>query len=355
MRCQNKLFSIAFSLRSLLIFVFIWIVPLFGAKIVTINKKRRLVLINAGNNVGIRVNRRMCFYQGDKRVACGRVVKTRHTSSFVSMSIKHIRRVRVGMTNFRNSVKPFHFRLGYDPYILTPISYNYIYYKFFEKKETDKDDVSLWMKDSVSSDIAAQVIAGEVGIALSSQLLFLLGINLIPSQTIIADSLNTTIKKMAISTANIQNFGMWLDVFFKKVQLGRGVSVFLGGGIDYFSSKIQLDTELLDENKKVIEKKLYTFSSDLSVVSLRLLTDFTLVLDALPILPFHITPVLIFPLITSPKQTISQRDPDIKLARQEANSDETDDTFALQDISTVLKHEKRSFAIGINISISISF
>lgn len=69
----------------------------FSASVKKKSTKRRLVIIDEGSNDSVEKGSKVCFYnKSDKKVACGRVVKVRSSSSYVKLGKKSIRRVRTG-------------------------------------------------------------------------------------------------------------------------------------------------------------------------------------------------------------------------------------------------------------------
>lgn len=123
-----------------------------AAVVTKVSPKKKLVMIDEGTNTGFTKGVKVCFFAEDKKIACGKVSKSKKTTAMVKVS-KRIKLVKQGQTasldtglgassSSSTGTSSTALRFLYLPYFLplTPATYNIVTYQ----GALSEQDASLW-------------------------------------------------------------------------------------------------------------------------------------------------------------------------------------------------------------------
>ncbi|NRA46178.1 MAG: hypothetical protein HRU09_14590 [Oligoflexales bacterium] len=265
------------------------------AKVRKIIKKKKLILINAGKDDGLKKGSKVCFYKKKKKVACGKVKRIKSTKALVK--VKKPKKIKKGFAakykfkkkrkrntdpikipnekpeeesmpedEYANSMYEFAFRALYLPYIapLTPASYNLLSY---DGAATPNPGETLWKSDGLYSEGKNSSIFLSGGAELDLRQLGLrFGLHYKQYQTYAAESdydINQTNLYM-FSTLSAEAMGGYIEYAFHMNSFSLGI------GLDLDATIISLIANRLDDNEQQPEETIYELEGASNIVSLRL-------------------------------------------------------------------------------------
>lgn len=283
----------------LLVLVFL-AAPLAQASVIKLLKKRKVVVIDDSDvNKGTKV----CFYDGSKKKACGRVVKVKADKSYVKVkSRKRFRRLKKGMSHEIVSASghgvrlgsDFVFRLVFTPSIFPRSKFSYLSFNsqasgkdiFFKAISSDKLSAGeeeksgfdeLKVKAARFIPWASLGLEGEMAINRSVSLV--LGArytHLFLSQSVDSDFAG---KEYLNSKYNGSELSFWLDCYFLGIK-SPGIRVGAGAGMTMANLGITTHSATGENKEKKIDenKVMYSGKSTANIVSLRVVSrkDFKL-------------------------------------------------------------------------------
>lgn len=331
-----------------------------GATIKKINRKKSLVLIDAGKKDGLSKGIWVCFYEMDTKVGCGKVLKVGARKAFVKTSKKTVVKLKKNMEVIirepRSKISDRSKTGGAKSNInvfssigKTPSHYDKLAYR--EIPAGSSAQGSLWEKtgDStkcIGSSTAKLLCLTSIGIefqgALSKSSAFAVGARYKIPNSYEADSWYTSAEtEYVVVSQKYSAFGLWVDYHYWFTRMGP-LSMSVGSGLDVEMSTVAFNAKKVNETNSA-ETELASYSSKLTIVSLRaLLLNFTL-----PINPFGLGMGLdlVVPLLASG----ASKDATINDSHAATLAD------AETDLKDSLNHKKASFSYGFRFIAQLSF
>ena len=279
-----------------------------AAKVRAISKKRSMVKVNAGVNKGYFKGAKVCIYRKKKKVACGKVIKVKPTSSFVKVSKKRLKRIKKGMrvrlrskarrkatemveegigkgkeamaqsssgTDHRTNLK-----LNYFATILAPAVYEKITYAAPEidtatnQEVTSVDTLWQWQSDSTAS-LSILGFGAESEFGIGKSMAISVGLRLRFYRDFISPAdYNKTVPEQFVETEiSAQAFGLYSDFTFLDIAMSESLFWRLSSGLDIDMSTVKLTATQKDDDSSDTTEIAST-ESKLTVLSLRLGTNF---------------------------------------------------------------------------------
>lgn len=346
--------------------------PVAQASIIKLLKKRKVVVIDDSDvNKGTKV----CFYDEDKKKACGRVVKVKEDKSYVKVkSKKRFRRLKKGMSHEIVSASgstvqlgaDFVFRLVFTPSILPRSKFSYL---SFNSQHSDKDGS---MFKAISDD---QLSAGEdqkegiseltvkaaryipwasLGlegeVAISKSVSLAVGArytHLFLSQSVDSDFAGEEYMNSKYTGSELS---FWLDCYFLGIK-SPGIRIGAGAGmtmanldITTHSAKGEGKEKQIDENKVI-----YSGKSTANIVSLRVVSrkdfklgDFGVGLGA---------NIIVSPVSFGGEFKIDEIHGDLQSKYKKEGDDEAKKAKAEKDITNALAHGNNIFSFMLSASV----
>ncbi len=335
----------------------------FSAEISKINKKKKLVLINAGSDAGFTKDANVCFFnENDKKVACGVVQKSEAGKTFVKVeNKKSLAKLKEGMKAVSDGTssggsggsKPWrrNFKLLYTGQFLSPATYTRLRQTELAPGETKIATGNLYTQDKpLTSNLVAG--GGELELPIGSSLSMTLGFRYSPycasdsgkfscssrvESNVAVDAAGeaTTPYYYAVKQS-MTGLGFWSDLYVFDIMLGATSAFRLGVGLDFEMSTAKLSSSLMNSDTEAMEGEEFTVTSSLSIISLRLPLPISMVFGPIGIL---IGPTLMIPVMaTTPTPKLSK-----------------DLSAGEPGFNTYLNHTKNSFAVEFTTGFYLAF
>ncbi len=263
----------------------------FSATVEKVNKKRRYVIIDEADDTGFKKGARVCFKsKSGKKVACGKVRRTKNGKAYIKVNKKRISKVRKGYTAYLKtkgsatdstasestaSKKPvFAVRFAYLPSFLTPTVYNKFTYVAPEGESAE----TLWDTGEVNNQ-SLQVL----GLEFESPFIgVLLGARYTTYRDFLHEADYDPADKSIYFEGNVTGsaIGVYLDYTGLRFSIIPGSDFVIPVGLDYDMSTLEFKG-VKKQDGTDSEEVLYTLKSTQSVISLRLGAKYELLLSAI--------------------------------------------------------------------------
>ncbi|MFK7823811.1 MAG: hypothetical protein AB8G05_06635 [Oligoflexales bacterium] len=266
------------------------------ARVKRILTKKKLVLINAGREDGLKTGSKICFYRGSKKIACGQVNRIRPKKALIK--VKKIKKIKQGyLAKFKLKMKKkrynkssrnyrtesvsrsrysnqetgksnydYAFRALYLPYIapLTPASYNLLTY---DGAHTERGGESLWRSEGLYSEGQNSSIFLSGGAEFELRNLGIrLGAHYKSYQTFRAESdYDATQPNIYMFTSlSAEAMGGYLEYAFRFSSFSFGL------GVDIDATTLSLVGTRLDDYLEIPDEDIYILDGSTNIVSLRI-------------------------------------------------------------------------------------
>jgi hypothetical protein len=317
----------------------------FSAEVKKINEKTGAIYIDEGESTGFSKGKKVCLFDGEKRVACGRILKAVKKKAILKVPKSKVASVHTGFTVSVVESSDASKTGGKSPYMMsvtlgahflpsTPGIYNNLNYVAPTTGAT-----SLWEASSVSSQIIVPPAMSLEVELLSLGLIggFRYGVYPNSSQTASYDSTTEITTDMTAS-----DLGVYFDyIVFRRWGLNFGL------GLDIDISSVTMSGSQTATDGSVNE--LFSATSSLNVFSARIPVSYKLTFDS-----FGISAglALIVPLYaTNPAESLTT--PTSGGAAAPATAAQIVDQDA--DLSDSLNHTKGTIAFDVNLGVFYQF
>jgi len=331
----------------------------YSAEVIKINEKTQAIFINEGESTGFTKGSKVCFFDGEKKVSCGKVMKAVKKKAIAKVPKTKFSIIHTGFTvTLLDSQQPVSkpmesaasegsehkvsIALNVHLMPLTPATYNNI---DFLAPTTGSS--TLWESSSTTQSILV-----PPGFGLEVELLrtglvagFRFGLYPSASQPNQYDSTQTNLSLTSDITAT--EIGAYIDyIYLRRWSLNFGL------GIDFDMTKVTFSGTETDENDGSVNTEVYSATSSLNVISLRLPVTYKYSFGHFGIAG---TLALLLPLyamgptasVTTPTTPTS-----LRLAEPNYTSIVSDQDADLKDS---LAHKKASFAVDFALGIFYQF
>lgn len=338
-----------------------WSLAFNTAHAATIKKiiKKKYFLIDEGPAEGFKKSAKVCVYDGEKKIACGKVVKSKGKKSIIRVSKSKTKLVKKGFTvnlykkkstssdaplaknSDKKESRKFALSAGYSLTAASPSAYNINSYipPYDESGQAQKYN-TLWKKET--SDASSLIGFGGTfdyyfgGSKLGA------GARYRVHQPRIIESNYDISEDFLNSNISASALGFWLDYYFKLLNFGSfSISAGAGGDIDISDVVITIDKESADGSTS---ETYYEITSSLSTISLRLALEAEL---AIGFYGFRLNTNVLIPVTANPTFSAEISDPQVE--------NYTDGINATDDFEETLAHRKQSYGLEILMSTYISF
>lgn len=246
----------------------------YAAVVTKLIKKKRVAVIDEGKSAGFIKKSKVCFYDGPKKIACGRVLKAKTNKAYVRVSRRSIKGISVGMgariqgKKSTRSASNSYFRINYQLSALTPVSFQKVTY---DRPPVEGNVESLWAGTEVTSSSLLGVSASfcfELGLPIA------LGYTAIFYGDYLSQAdYDSDIKNFEEITQSASLNGLWFEIFPHNLVVGSN-SLNFGYGIGYDSSTVILQGAF--KNDSGSETKNLDATSTITVISARLSIDYVI-------------------------------------------------------------------------------
>jgi hypothetical protein len=251
---------------------------LFGASVKKVSKKGT-VIVDSGINDGFIKKAKVCIFDGDKKVYCGKILKSKKSMSMLRVKKKYLKRIKKGqevrlMTaeNLQNIASAVgatgksSVRVGYYPSLMGPTTYNFVNYK----TDPNNDATTLWEsgKGSKTSRMFGFMMAYEMG--LSSGNALDIGVyyrSSIDGEAAVEDYYTSDTSQFSTSDTTGSSFGVYTDYELGWLMMGGRVLVPVGLGIDM--ETITHKTTTGDDNNTVASIEIASVTSTIMTAIIR--------------------------------------------------------------------------------------
>jgi len=326
------------------LFSFLTTSSIYAAKVRKVNKKRGYVYINEGSKTGFTKGSKVCFFnRKGKKVACGKIRKSKSKKSTAKVSKKRARKIRKGYvvelksapaTKRTESEYNYALRPTLNILISGPSQHNNIWFE--PPQGAGGTSETLWSVGPVTAKTSSQAnfgVEAELGafnLALGARL------QMQPPAPVGGFGMWKVGQANPYSDTVIQASAPW--AFYVDYFLLRFGGLNVGAGVDIESSSVTLDTYKVSEDPKTnttTDELQFSTISSMMTISLRMPLRYHLNFGAFG---FTTGATLLVPVVGSPSDT-----PDIP---------ETNEYFAAVedpalDLSTSLGHAKSPFGLEI--------
>ncbi len=330
----------------------------FSAEVKKINEKTGAIYINEGDTTGFSKGNKVCLFDGEKKVACGKITKSVHKKAIVRVPKKKFDRIHLGFTvallntdkESNNAItkstsfkSPYTMSIGVNAHFLpmTPASYNNLDYVAPLVGNT-----SLWETTSTSNKILIPPGFGvefeliNLNIALGFRFAIFSG----SSTATLFDEAKTNLTMTSDTKAT--DLGAYFNfIYLRRWDLNFGI------GVDYDLSTVVFNGTQTDDNDETVSNNLYNATSALKVISLRLplsykyaIGSFGINLEFDALIPLYVMgPTQSLETLTSPNLHLQSTTASSIVPTQDA------------DLSESLAHQKQSFAADVVLGIFYQF
>lgn len=342
---------------------------LTAGTVTKVDEKKKIITVDEGKEQGLAKGAEICFNdEAGKKITCGMVKTVKAKSATVKVkSKKALKKIKVGTTAVASApgtalagsasaptttptapgavaAKFMAIRLFYLYDIKAPAAYNNMNYL----APTAEGDVeSLWDKSSttekgkINFGVEFDLVALNVAIGLRPYRLYQ---PLEPEADYVRTANNPYFAGDLSATAQ----GIYFDYnIFHPKAAGSGLR--LGAGIDVDISTVKYEASEASDGSDV-KNPLYSITSQLTVISLRLPVGYDLNLGSMGL---NVGANILIPVAgDKPASTIDVKDPN---KSRYAGSEEEKEAAATADIIKNLGHKKSSFAAELSIGTYYSF
>ena len=290
---MNDLSKIGIFLITVLI---AWDAHADTARVRKIIKKKKLVLINAGKDDGLRTGSKVCFYKDNKKVGCGKVKRIRPTKALIK--VKKLKRIKKGfIARYKSNKKKQRFdryrerprkeyysqpryledqievsdydyaiRALYLPYIapLTPATYNLLSY---DGAHTEQGGESLWRSEGLYSEGQNSSIFLSAGGEFELRNIGIrLGVHYKSYQPFRAESDFDASQPniYMFTTLSAEALGGYLEYAFSFSSFSFGL------GLDIDATTLSFTATQMDDNFSIPEQDIYILDGSTNIISLRI-------------------------------------------------------------------------------------
>jgi len=318
----------------------------FAASVTRVDGKKRFVTIDEGKSSGIRKRTRICFIAPNgRKIVCGSVVKAGKNSAKVRVkNKKKLRKIKKGYTadimggggRGKSRGKFMSLKGVATPAIISQSTYNKVVYAAPDT-DNDTDTVeTLWDSSEAAGSalfsVGAEIELLKMGIAVGVR-----AVRKFSDFKAESDYSKANANQFVLSTLTASSLGFYLDYYFMKPKpKKKGLKV--GAGIDVDMSTLNL-TVVQQEDEVEATTDIYTISSTLTVISLRVPLIFDVPLGAAGI---NVGVNLLIPISgDTPAMTADAND--ANTARYPGANDEEKTAFTQTDLLKSIGHSKNSF------------
>lgn len=327
----------------------------FSAEVKKVAEKTGAIYIDEGETSGFTKGSRVCFFEGDTKITCGKVIKAVKTKAIVKVPKSKVHKIHPGLTvNLANAgasaETPEAISSTYNPYSvsvgltlhlmpMTPGTYNNIDYVAPAAGNT-----SLW---ETSSQVSSLIVPPGFGLEIE-----LLNFGVVAgirfgffTSSSQPNTYDTTVLTQTLTT-NIKatDLGVYFDyIFYKRWDLHFGV------GVDFDLTSVTLSGVMTDDSDPTAgETELYNLTSSLSVFSLRVPVIYKYAFGSFGLMGSVNLLVPLFAL--GPNQSITSPTTEGPDTRTAAVTDDHD-----TDLSESLDHKKGTVAVDFLLGIFYQF
>jgi len=336
--------------------------PCFGASVTKKLNKRRIVKIDEGADSGFTKGVRVCFYTANgRRAACGKVVKSKETLSYVRISkTKFFKRIKTGFearlyqkssntgaTNevagggaHRNNVK-----IGYLFTAMSPTTYNNVLYDAPASTSATGLD-SLWKKDiAVSGSLIG--FYGEGEFAVGDTFAVAIGLRYVSnSATNAVSDYNLSVSSKFVESSQTGTaLGFYSDFTFLDIAMTPSFFWRMSSGLDFDQSTVEFKADQKTDAGE--STPIATYKSSITTASLRLGTNFNLL--AIGPMGFILGANILVPLAEFGKSTTAD------VTDSQASQLSVGTEGANDDLANIIDHKKGSVGAQIYLSTYLSF
>lgn len=339
-----------------------------AGQIKAISSKKNLVKVKLDTPQEFKKNSTICFFNNkEQKIACGKVINIKKDYAIVKVSSKAKSKIKKGMiakpfttkqssstfsiisaivpSNTQSINKKYIFSIGQLTSIFTTASYNNIGYSPPDSNETPTQ--TLW----TATDSKQKAYLGffvEFGYALFSKFIldldfhYSLYFNKNFSSKIITNysytqNIEDQNKYVSILTSQCKLLGGYLGTSFIFKSFTKSMLTFTSG-LNLDNSSISILASQKDDNNPDENNPIAKISSNLNVISLKLGTKFYYFLFNK--LGLYSKLDILIPIYASLKSNIEVSDPHENLLGDKSEA---------KNISSVLAHKKRSFALNLTL------
>lgn len=321
--------------------------------------KKKYFLIDEGPAEGFKKSAKVCVYDGEKKIACGKVVKSKGKKSVIRVSKSKTKLVKKGFTvnlykkKSKSSAKPiatsankkesrkFALSAGYLLTASSPSAYNINSYipPYDESGQAQKYN-TLWKKET--SDASSLIgFAGTFDYYFGGSKLGA-GARYRAHQPRVIESNYDISEDYLTSNISASALGFWLDYYFNLANFGSfSLSAGGGGDIDISDIAIKIDKQSADGSAN---ETYYEVTSSLSTISLRLVLEAEM---SMGFYGFRLNTHALIPIMTNPTFSAEISDPQVE--------NYADEVTAANDFEETLAHRKQGYGLEILMSTYLSF
>lgn len=255
-------------------------IPAFSGTVTKVVKKKGIVIIDEGSASQIAKGSKICFFDGPKKVTCGKARKVTADKTYVKVSKKRIKKLKKGMTatpaddgGAVAGVDAIELTGAWAVSILTPSTYQKL--AFDPADGTDQSGPSsAWLPSGDMEGLSMAGFLGELAFPMAG-IKFGLGIRFRSrSFESISNYNSSALSQFLTITQTESAMGIMLNAYFMHVPLGA-MTFILGGGLDIDQSTLKLEMIQKDDGDASIENTVYSGTSAITTVSLSFIPKLT--------------------------------------------------------------------------------